>query len=55
MLERCSTRHAPWYAVPANHKWLRDLAVAQIIADTLEALPLRLPPPRFNPQRLRIR
>lgn len=55
MLERCSTRGAPWYCVPANHKWLRDLAIAQIIADTLAALPLRLPRPRFDPKRLRIR
>jgi PPK2 family polyphosphate:nucleotide phosphotransferase len=55
MLERCSTRTAPWYAVPADHRWLRNLAVAQIIADTLEDLPLRLPPPNFDPQRLRIR
>jgi PPK2 family polyphosphate:nucleotide phosphotransferase len=55
MIERCGTRAAPWYVVPANHKWLRNLAVAQIIADTLEALPLRLPPPRFDPKRLRIR
>jgi polyphosphate kinase 2 (PPK2 family) len=54
MLQRCSTHHAPWYAVPADHKWLRNLAIAQIIADTLEALPLRLPPPRFDPKRLRI-
>jgi len=55
MLARCTTRAAPWYAVPADHRWLRDLAIAQIIADTLEALPLRLPPPHFDPKRLRIR
>ncbi len=55
MLARCSTRDAPWYVVPADHRWLRDLAVAQIIADALDALPLRLPPPSFDPKRLRIR
>ncbi len=35
-LARCSTAHAPWYIVPANHKWFRNLAVAQTIADTLD-------------------
>ncbi len=35
-LNRCSTTHAPWYIVPANHKWYRNVAVAQAIADALE-------------------
>jgi PPK2 family polyphosphate:nucleotide phosphotransferase len=35
-LERCSTEHAPWYIVPANHKWFRNLAVAQTLVDVLE-------------------
>jgi len=55
MLERCNTTHAPWYVVPADHKWLRDLAVAQILRHTLRSLPLRFPPPRFDPRRQRVR
>jgi PPK2 family polyphosphate:nucleotide phosphotransferase len=54
MLGRCSTPLAPWYVVPANHKWLRDLAVAQIMAATLRALAPRFPPPRFDPRRVRV-
>ncbi len=53
MLGRCSTRYAPWYVVPANHKWLRDLAVSQILHATLRSLSLKYPRPRFNP-RMRI-
>lgn len=34
-LERCSTETAPWYVVPANRKWYRDLAVAQTLVDGL--------------------
>lgn len=34
-LSRCSTAHAPWYLVPANHKWFRNLAVAQTLVDVL--------------------
>ena len=50
MLGRCNTRHARWYVVPANHKWLRDLAVSQIMYAALRSLALRFPPPRFNPR-----
>jgi PPK2 family polyphosphate:nucleotide phosphotransferase len=38
-----STKHAPWYIIPANHKWLRNLAVSQIIADTMDEMGLQLP------------
>ena len=35
-MERTSTKHAPWYVIPSNHKWFRNLAMSQIVADTLE-------------------
>jgi PPK2 family polyphosphate:nucleotide phosphotransferase len=35
-LSRCSTPHAPWTIVPADRKWHRDLAVAQVLVDRLE-------------------
>jgi len=38
-----STKRAPWYIIPANHKWFRDLAVSQIIADTMDEMGLKLP------------
>jgi PPK2 family polyphosphate:nucleotide phosphotransferase len=44
-LSRCSTTWAPWYIVPANHKWYRNLVVSQIIIQTLEGLDMRYPPP----------
>jgi len=43
-MERTSTPHAPWYVIPSNHKWFRDLAISQIIADTLDGTGLKLPP-----------
>ena len=42
-LSRCSTAQAPWYIIPANHKWFRNLAVSQVIRDTLEGLSLKIP------------
>jgi PPK2 family polyphosphate:nucleotide phosphotransferase len=43
MINACSTEHAPWYVVPANKKWYRNLVVARTIADTLEAMDPRYP------------
>jgi PPK2 family polyphosphate:nucleotide phosphotransferase len=37
-LARTSTAVAPWYAIPSNHKWFRNLAIGEILADRLEAL-----------------
>jgi PPK2 family polyphosphate:nucleotide phosphotransferase len=43
-LSRCSTHWAPWYVVPANKKWFRNLAVAQIVAETLDDMNPQYPP-----------
>ena len=42
-LTRCSKPHAPWYVIPANRKWFRNLAVSQIIVETLERLDMKFP------------
>ena len=38
-----STAEAPWYVVPADHKWFTRLAVAAIVIETLESLKLHVP------------
>jgi PPK2 family polyphosphate:nucleotide phosphotransferase len=43
-LEKTSTKHAPWYVIPADHKWFRNLAISQIICRTIEEMRLALPP-----------
>ena len=43
-----STTRAPWYVIPSNHKWFRNLAVSQILADTVADLGLAFPPPSVN-------
>jgi PPK2 family polyphosphate:nucleotide phosphotransferase len=43
-MEKTSTKHAPWFVIPSNHKWFRNLAVSAIVADTMEGLALKLPP-----------
>jgi PPK2 family polyphosphate:nucleotide phosphotransferase len=47
-LSNCSKDHAPWYVIPSNHKWFRNLAVSQIIADTMEDMKLKLPKPTVD-------
>ena len=44
MINNCSAAYAPWYVVPANNKWYRNLVVARTIADTLEAMNPQYPP-----------
>lgn len=44
-IRQTSTERAPWYAVPANHKWYRDLVVARAIRQTLEEMNPQFPPP----------
>lgn len=41
--EHTSTQHAPWYIVPADNKWYSRTVVAQIVADTLDKLPIEYP------------
>ena len=48
MLERCSTRRSPWYIVPANHKWFRNAAVANIVAQTLDDMDITVPQPQVD-------
>ena len=43
VFRRTSTRHAPWYIVPADHKWFTRLAVAEIVYRTMRDLKLRFP------------
>ena len=45
MLRRCSTKDAPWYVIPANRKWFRNLAVSQILREELEGMNLKYPRP----------
>jgi len=43
-ISRCSTDYAPWYIVPANKRWYRNLVVSRIVEDLLEGLKMEWPP-----------
>ncbi|MDX1373322.1 MAG: polyphosphate kinase 2 family protein [Nitrososphaeraceae archaeon] len=51
-LNKCSTKWAPWYIIPANLKWFRNWAVAQIITETLNNMKLKHPQPKIDVSKL---
>jgi PPK2 family polyphosphate:nucleotide phosphotransferase len=53
-IARTSTSWAPWYIVPANRKWYRNLVVGTVITETLDGLGMRYPEPAFDPADIRI-
>ncbi len=44
-VNRCNATGAPWYVIPADRKWFRNLAVSEILVETLEGLNMQLPQP----------
>ncbi len=47
-LSKCSTEHAPWFIIPSNHKWFRNLAVSRIVSESLESLNMKFPKPSVD-------
>jgi PPK2 family polyphosphate:nucleotide phosphotransferase len=54
VLEKCSSPEAPWYVVPAERKWFRNLLVAKVLVETLESMDLSYPKVDFDPKGIRI-
>ena len=48
VLGECSTDAAPWFVIPSDHKWFRNLAISNIIVETMEKLGIKLPEPTVN-------
>jgi PPK2 family polyphosphate:nucleotide phosphotransferase len=48
VLSKTSTDVAPWYIVPANRKWFRDLVISSVLVDTLESFKMKYPEPEEN-------
>jgi PPK2 family polyphosphate:nucleotide phosphotransferase len=47
-LSQCSTEHAPWFIIPSNHKWFRNLAISSIVSEALESLGMKFPEPTVD-------
>jgi len=48
MFSHCSSKAAPWFIVPSNHKWFRNLVVSRIVVEYLESMDLQLPSPTVD-------
>ena len=55
VLRRCSTDDAPWYVVPADRKWFRNLVVSEILVETMESFGMEYPAPVADIGQLRRR
>ena len=53
-ISNCSTAHAPWYVVPAETRWWRDVIVASVICDALARMDPQLPEASFDPATITI-
>ena len=51
-MRECSTDDAPWFVIPSNHKWFRNLAVSHILVEHLEALKMEFPKPTVDLKRI---
>lgn len=54
VVTKCSTPHAPWYVIPSDKKWFRNLVISQIVADTLDAMDMEYPKPSFDPKTVKV-
>lgn len=54
VMSKTSTEFAPWYVVPADRKWYRNLCVARIMLDTLKKLNMEFPPISWDPKSIKI-
>jgi len=53
-ITRCTAEHAPWYVIPAERRWYRDLVISKIVVDALEGLDMQFPEPTFDPSAIEI-
>jgi polyphosphate kinase 2 (PPK2 family) len=52
LLSRTSTEYAPWYILPSDKKWYRNLAVATVLVESLEALHMKYPKGDVDPDEI---
>jgi PPK2 family polyphosphate:nucleotide phosphotransferase len=50
ILHHTSKKHAPWFVIPSDHKWYRNVAISTILLEAMKSLKLKYPPPTFNPE-----
>ena len=54
-IEQCSSDEAPWFVIPADHKWYRNWAIATLLVEALERMDPRYPPSNLDVPALKAR
>lgn len=54
VFQHCSKKHAPWYIIPANKKWYRNVAISQILIEAMEQLKLVYPKAKFDVSKMKV-
>ncbi|WP_433984009.1 hypothetical protein RBB78_01340 [Tunturiibacter empetritectus] len=54
ILSTTSPRHAPWFVIPADHKWYRNIAISAILVDALQSLKLKFPAPTLDASTIKL-
>lgn len=52
-LARCNTEGAPWFVIPSDHKWFRDLAISEILVAVMESMNIQVPQPTVDIEEIR--
>jgi len=53
-ISRCTTAGAPWYVVPSDHKWFRDLVISGILVKEMAEMHLSCPEPKLDVSKIRL-
>jgi PPK2 family polyphosphate:nucleotide phosphotransferase len=53
-IENTSRKYAPWYIIPSDHKWYRNVAISQILVGAIGRLDMKYPEPEFNPRKIKL-
>jgi len=54
ILSATSRKHAPWFVIPSDHKWYRNVAISQIVVDAMQGLKLKYPAPTFDASHIKL-
>ena len=54
ILSHTSHKHAPWFAIPSDHKWYRNVAISEILAEALTDLKLKYPDPQVDVTKIKL-
>ncbi len=54
VLNKCNTKCAPWFIIPANNKWFRNLAISQIVIEKLKNLKMKLPKSSLDLSKIKV-